>query len=223
MLVGMKEKVVEVGSTLIAWRFPIITSLIAVAVFATVATVLSVPSAPVLVANSRIAAGEVIDETNTTITQKYPDFASDAATNLSEVKGKRSQVDIEPDTVIRNAYVRDVNVKGKRDVLALPVSGDVARLFTKGDAIDIYAPADCPPDGPQCPAQILAQNALVEDVISTVDDSWSTSQNATLVVGVKPEDTTLVAGVVDSAALKLVRVSDRTAGNTTEESKGAAQ
>ncbi|MDO5049338.1 MAG: SAF domain-containing protein [Actinomycetaceae bacterium] len=213
----MKEKLGAVGGAILAWRKPLLVALLAVTVFATIWSVLKPGGYTALVATSDIKAGEIIQVQAVTLDDQLVALPPDAAPQPALVVGKRAKVDILKGTIIRTAYTtEEQQSKEGRDTLALPVNPEVARLFAKGDTLDIYAPTYCPDEGEMCPAKLLTQGAHVHEVIITDESQWSSTQNAVLVIGIDPKHTSVVAGVLDSAALTLVKASQA------DESEGAA-
>ncbi len=132
----------------------------------------------------------------------------DVAIDPTLVVGLRTSVTIEPETPIRTAYVTttEQSMEG-RDTVALPVSVDVAALFTQGDTLDIYSPATCEDEMHNCPAKLLTQGAIVTKVATPAETQWNAAQTATLVLAIARKDTPVVAGVTDSATITLVNTS----------------
>ena len=202
----MKEKLGALGEALLSWRKPILTVLLAITVFATAWYVLTPKGSTALVATSDIKAGEIIQPDSITVSEQVGSLPPDAAPSSALVVGKRTRVDIIKGTVIRTAYTAEERESQEgRDTLALPVNPEVARLFAKGDTLNIYAPTYCEDAAETCPATLLTQGADVQDVVITEESQWSATQNAILVIGIDAEDTSMVAGVTDSAALTLVK------------------
>lgn len=202
----VKEKLGALGETLLSWRKPILTALLALAVFATAWYVLSPKGKPALIATSEIKAGEIIHPNSVAVSEQVGSVPPDAAPSPALVVGKRTRVDITKGTVIRTAYTAEEQASQEgRDTLALPVNPEVARLFAKGDILNIYAPTFCEDEAETCPAKLLTEGADVQDVIITEESQWSATQNAILVIGIDAEHTSVVAGVTDSAALTLVK------------------
>lgn len=176
------------------------------ALFLTLTVVIQPFGDSALVAVKEIPAGEIISEDAVEPRDRLSLVPPDAAKEPDLVVGKRSRVDIEPETIIRTAYVAIAEQsKERRDTVALPVITDVAALFTEGDTLDIYTPSQCADDTQNCPATLLSGNAKVKQVLRPEENQWSTTQTATLILAIDPKDTSVVAGVTDPAAVTIVK------------------
>lgn len=178
---------------------PFLVGLIA----ATIAAIfLLPPTHTAIVVLHDLQAGDIVTSdalTRTVTTQQLP---PDPASEMNDLIGKRTLVDLPADTIMRTAYTR----QGPQDTdvyntLSLPVEDTTASLLSPGDFIDIYAPDTCVDE---CPAQILTRHALVIDVITPDESTWGTTQSSAIIIGIEPADTSVVAGVPDPTALTIV-------------------
>ena len=205
---SVKEKLRTVAHWISEKQAVIAITVAAIAVFLTLIAVIQPLGTNAVVATKRIPAGEIITDGDIQMRSNVAGAAPDVANDPSLVVGLRTSVTIEPETPIRTAYVAttEQSMEG-RDTVALPVSVDVAALFTQGDTLDIYSPATCEDETHSCPAKLLTQGAIVTKVATPAATQWNATQTATLVLAITRKDTPVVAGVTDSATITLVNTS----------------
>ena len=205
---SVKEKLRTVAHWISKKQAVIVITVAAIAVFLTLIAVIQPLGTNAVVATKRIPAGEIITDGDIQMRSNVAGAAPDVANDPALVVGLRTSVTIEPETPIRTAYVAttEQSMEG-RDTVALPVSVDVAALFTQGDTLDIYSPATCEDETHSCPAKLLTQGAIVTKVATPAETQWNAAQTATLVLAITRKDTPVVAGVTDSATITLVNTS----------------
>lgn len=205
---SVKEKLRTVAHWISEKQAVIVITVAAIAVFLTLIAVIQPLGTNAVVATKRIPAGEIITDGDIQMRSNVAGAAPDVANDPALVVGLRTSVTIEPETPIRTAYVAttEQSMEG-RDTVALPVSVDVAALFTQGDTLDIYSPATCEDETHSCPAKLLTQGAIVTKVATPAETQWNAAQTATLVLAITRKDTPVVAGVMDSATITLVNTS----------------
>lgn len=205
---SVKEKLRTVAHWISEKQAVIAITVAAIAVFLTLIAVIQSLGTNAVVATKRIPAGEIITDGDIQMRSNVAGAAPDVANDPALVVGLRTSVTIEPEAPIRTAYVAttEQSMEG-RDTVALPVSVDVAALFTQGDTLDIYSPATCEDETHSCPAKLLTQGAIVTKVATPAETQWNAAQTATLVLAITRKDTPVVAGVTDSATITLVNTS----------------
>lgn len=198
----------RLGASVIRHRYAIISLATGVTAALIAAALLSAPTYSGVVAASQMSAGDVFSAENVrvinTLTSPPPDTVSDT----DSIFGKRTLVDIPPGLPIRSAYLRVApEDRRKLDTMSLPVSLSTVSLLSSGDYIDIYAPSECRAEE-DCTAIMLTHRALVKDISRPDETSWHATQSASLVIGIDPADTSVVAGVPDPTILTVVLLPD---------------
>ncbi|MDO5728773.1 MAG: SAF domain-containing protein [Actinomycetaceae bacterium] len=194
----------RIGAGILRYRIALMALCVGVAVALITASILSTPLRPAVVATRQLHAGDIVTADAVVVRATAPLIPPDAVTDTNSLIGQRTLVDIPPGTPVRFAYVRP-RAREQRtfDTISLPVNPHTAGLLSNGDYIDIYAPSECEV-GSDCGAVMLTHRALVLDIDLPDDSGWNGAQSASLVIGIDPADTSVVAGVPDPTVLTIV-------------------
>lgn len=194
----------RLGASIIRHRYVLVSLFAGIAAALIVAALLSTPTHSVVVATHDLRAGDIFSRDNVHLEDSLTYLPPDPVVDTDSLVGKRTLVDLPPGTPVRSAYLPTAAPdRRKLDTISLPVTTNTVSLLSSGDYIDIYAPSECTPGG-ECTAMMLTHRALVKDINIPDESSWHATQSASLVIGIDPADTSVVAGVPDPTILTIV-------------------